>query len=158
MGKGKKQHNLDQVNLMGMRCLMALAEAGTFLDASVKLNVTPTNMSFHLKNLEHYVQQPLFVRWKKNTKDLLSPSQKSIDQKLTPIGLMVYELAEVMVSAADELRCLARSYNRAKYLYGGSPYVAFYENGVRKYRSTLEEPRPLNSEGEAKRGSTVDLP
>lgn len=145
MAKGVKTHNLDTVDVMDMRAIVALGDHGTIVEASKHLGVSPGAVAYRLHVAELYFQRPLFHRWARDTRKKLKGMNMSPEQKLTSYGMMVYDLAEIVVSAADELRCLARSYSDAKFLYGGSIYVGNRKIG---YSSTLDYKEAVISTGD----------
>ena len=100
MAKGVKTHGLDEIDIMDLRAVKAVAEHRTMAAAAKVLGVTQPLVSYRIQLIENYFQQPVYHR----------ATRKG--EYLTPFGRMLYEYADAILDTYAEMITLARSFKK----------------------------------------------
>ena len=109
------------MDLIFMRSLVAVADAGTITGAALRLNVTQPALSRRISQLEEYLGATLLVRGRKGV-------------TLTPIGAMVLPEARILAERYDNLRAEVAAHTRLEggtvRIGGGATAVSFIVPGA----------------------------
>lgn len=97
MASGIKTHKLDEIDIMDLRAIKAIAETGNITLAAKKLGVSQPLVSYRLQVLENFFQRPLYYR---NTKA----------DVLTPLGKHIYKYVDKILDDYQEMLTLAKGY------------------------------------------------
>lgn len=101
MAKGVKTHRLDEIDIMDLRAIKAIAQFRTTTEAAKHLGVTQPMMVYRIQLVENYFQQQVYFR---NAKA----------EVLTPFGTMLLEYCEGILDLYAEMLVLARTFNKEK--------------------------------------------
>jgi DNA-binding transcriptional LysR family regulator len=109
------------MDLIFMRSLVAVADAGTITGAALRLNVTQPALSRRISQFEEYLGATLLVRGRKGV-------------TLTPIGAMVLPEARILAERYDNLRAEVAAHTRLEggtvRIGGGATAVSFILPGA----------------------------
>lgn len=101
MARGVKTHKLDEVDVMDLRVLKAIASYRTTTEAAKYLGVTQPMIVYRIQLLENYFQQPVYFR---NAKADI----------MTPFGKILLQYADGILDLYNEMILHARTFNKEK--------------------------------------------
>jgi DNA-binding transcriptional LysR family regulator len=99
MAKGKKNHNMPEIDLMDLRAFRAVLQEGSQSNAARKLEVSQPLISFRIQNVENFFQQQLIYR-----------ATSRMEAEATPIGKVLLDYTCKILDIVDEMIIISKGY------------------------------------------------